>query len=108
MDILLNVEQLKEEIKFLKNAHKIKMQLGALKLFSSCCRIQEDNSSSPSPQSHSENVKLLMAWVNAVCGFYSIKVKCLFFREQNSLSYGITSLQAILISFKYPSQLYIV
>uniref|UniRef100_G1N215 Assembly factor for spindle microtubules n=1 Tax=Meleagris gallopavo TaxID=9103 RepID=G1N215_MELGA len=75
VDILLNVEQLKEEIQFLKNAHKIKMQLGALKLFSSCCRIQEDNSSSPSPQSHGENVKLLMAWVNAVCGFYNIKVE---------------------------------
>uniref|UniRef100_A0A8C3L5I4 Abnormal spindle microtubule assembly n=1 Tax=Chrysolophus pictus TaxID=9089 RepID=A0A8C3L5I4_CHRPC len=75
VDILLNVEQLKEEIKFLKNAHKIKMQLGALKLFSSCCRIQEDNSSSPSPQSHGENVKLLMAWVNAVCGFYNMKVE---------------------------------
>uniref|UniRef100_A0A8V0Y6N8 Assembly factor for spindle microtubules n=1 Tax=Gallus gallus TaxID=9031 RepID=A0A8V0Y6N8_CHICK len=74
VDILLNVEQLKEEIKFLKNAHKIKMQLGALKLFSSC-RVQEDSSSSPSPQSHSENVKLLMAWVNAVCGFYNIKVE---------------------------------
>ncbi|POI31802.1 hypothetical protein CIB84_004447, partial [Bambusicola thoracicus] len=90
VDILLNVEQLKEEIKFLKNAHKIKMQLGALKLFSSC-RVQEDNTSSPSPQSHSENVKLLMAWVNAVCGFYSIKVKCLFFKEQNSSSYQIMS-----------------
>ncbi|XP_072199461.1 abnormal spindle-like microcephaly-associated protein [Excalfactoria chinensis] len=75
VDILLNVEQLKEEIKFLKNAHKIKMQLGALKLFSSCCRIREDNCSSPSPQSHGENVKLLMAWVNAVCGFYNIKVE---------------------------------
>ncbi|NXJ11136.1 ASPM protein, partial [Odontophorus gujanensis] len=75
VDVLLDVEQLKEEIKFLKNAHKIKMQLGALKLFSSSCRIQEDNSSSPSPQNHSENVKLLMAWVNAVCGFYNIKVE---------------------------------
>ncbi|XP_065599126.1 abnormal spindle-like microcephaly-associated protein [Cyrtonyx montezumae] len=75
VDVLLDVKQLKEEIKFLKNAHKIKMQLGALKLFSSCCRIQEDNSGSPSPQNHSENVKLLMAWVNAVCGFYNIKVE---------------------------------
>ncbi|OXB68288.1 hypothetical protein ASZ78_016689 [Callipepla squamata] len=75
VDVLLDVEQLKEEIKFLKNAHKIKMQLGALKLFSSCCGVQEDSSGSPSPQNHSENVKLLMAWVNAVCGFYNIKVE---------------------------------
>ncbi|OXB84182.1 UNVERIFIED_CONTAM: hypothetical protein H355_007065 [Colinus virginianus] len=75
VDVLLDVEQLKEEIKFLKNAHKMKMQLGALKLFSSCCGVQEDSSGSPSPQNHSENVKLLMAWVNAVCGFYNIKVE---------------------------------
>ncbi|NXC42501.1 ASPM protein, partial [Penelope pileata] len=75
VDILLNVEELKEEIKFLKNSHRIKMQLGALKLFSSSYRIQENYSTSPSPQNHSENVKLLMAWVNAVCGFYNIKVE---------------------------------
>lgn len=84
MDVLLNVEQLKEEIMFLRNAHKIKTQLGTLKLFSNCCRIQEDNSRSSLPQNYSENVKLLMAWVNAVCGFYNIKVKCLLFKEHNS------------------------
>uniref|UniRef100_A0A8C3CF80 Assembly factor for spindle microtubules n=1 Tax=Cairina moschata TaxID=8855 RepID=A0A8C3CF80_CAIMO len=75
VDVLLNVEQLKEEIMFLRNAHKIKTQLGTLKLFSNCCRIQEDNSRSSLPQNYSENVKLLMAWVNAVCGFYNIKVE---------------------------------
>ncbi|XP_042664025.1 abnormal spindle-like microcephaly-associated protein [Tyto alba] len=75
VDIFLNVEQLKEEIEFLKNAHKRKMQLGALKAFPNCCRVQEDKSSNSSPQSYSENVKLLMAWVNAVCGFYNIKVE---------------------------------
>uniref|UniRef100_A0A8C0EPZ7 Calponin-homology (CH) domain-containing protein n=1 Tax=Bubo bubo TaxID=30461 RepID=A0A8C0EPZ7_BUBBB len=75
VDVFLNVEQLKEEIEFLKNAHKRKTQLGPLKTFPNCCRIQEDNSSNSSPQSYSENVKLLMAWVNAVCQFYSIKVE---------------------------------
>ncbi|NXY41189.1 ASPM protein, partial [Ceuthmochares aereus] len=75
VDVFLNVEQLKEEIEFLKNAHKRKRQLGSLKTSSSCCRVQEDNSSNSSPQSYSENVKLLMAWVNAVCGFYNIKVE---------------------------------
>ncbi|XP_063200790.1 abnormal spindle-like microcephaly-associated protein [Chroicocephalus ridibundus] len=72
VDVFLNVEQLKEEIEFLKNAHK--RQLGALKTLPNCFRVQEDNSNS-SPQGHSENVKLLMAWVNAVCGFYNIKVE---------------------------------
>uniref|UniRef100_A0A8D0FMK9 Calponin-homology (CH) domain-containing protein n=1 Tax=Strix occidentalis caurina TaxID=311401 RepID=A0A8D0FMK9_STROC len=75
VDVFLNVEQLKEEIEFLKNAHKRKTQLGPLKTFPNCCRIQEDNSSNSSPQSYSENVKLLMAWVNAVCQFYNIKVE---------------------------------
>ncbi|NXW10179.1 ASPM protein, partial [Fregetta grallaria] len=75
VDVFLNMEQLKEEIEFLKNAHKRKTYLGALKTFPNCCRVQEDNSSSSSPQSYSENVKLLMAWVNAVCGFYNIRVE---------------------------------
>ncbi|NWH75458.1 ASPM protein, partial [Piaya cayana] len=75
VDVFLNVEQLKEEIEFLKNAHKRKRQLGSLKNLSNGCRVQEDNSSNSSPQSYSENVKLLMAWVNAVCGFYNIKVE---------------------------------
>ncbi|NXJ86043.1 ASPM protein, partial [Trogon melanurus] len=73
VDVFLNVEQLKEEIEFLKNARKRKKQLGALKTFPNDCKVQEDSSSS-SPQKYSENVKLLMTWVNAVCGFYNIKV----------------------------------
>ncbi|KAM9283802.1 abnormal spindle-like microcephaly-associated protein [Morus bassanus] len=75
VDIFLNVEQLKEEIEFLKNAYKRKTQLGAHKTFPNHCRVQEADSSNPSPESYSENVKLLMAWVNAVCGFYNIKVE---------------------------------
>ncbi|XP_028942434.1 abnormal spindle-like microcephaly-associated protein, partial [Antrostomus carolinensis] len=75
VDVFLNVEHLKEEIEFLKNARKRKPQLGALKTSPNCCRVQEDNSSNPSLQNYSENVKLLMAWVNAVCGFYNIKVE---------------------------------
>ncbi|KFZ53177.1 Abnormal spindle-like microcephaly-associated protein, partial [Podiceps cristatus] len=75
VDVFLNVEQLKEEIEFLKNEHKRKTRLGALKALPNCCREQEDNSSISSPQCYSENVKLLMAWVNAVCGFYNIKVE---------------------------------
>lgn len=83
MDVFLNVEQLKEEIEFLKNAHKRKTQLGALKTFPNCCRVQEDNSNS-SLQCHSENVKLLMVWVNAVCGFYNIKVSSFVYISANT------------------------
>ncbi|NWI45167.1 ASPM protein, partial [Picathartes gymnocephalus] len=73
VDVFLNVEQLKEEIEFLKSTHKRKALLGAVKTFPNCFRIQED-SSNFSSETYSENVKLLMAWVNAVCRFYSIKV----------------------------------
>ncbi|NXE55873.1 ASPM protein, partial [Casuarius casuarius] len=75
VDVYLNVEQLREEIEFLKNAHKIKTKLDALKPFSNHSRRQDGNNSNTSFQSYSENVELLMAWVNAVCGFYNIKVE---------------------------------
>ncbi|NXA98591.1 ASPM protein, partial [Melanocharis versteri] len=74
VDVFLNVEQLKEEIEFLKNTHKRKALLRAVKTFPNCFRVQED-SSNFSTQTYSENVKLLMAWVNAVCRFYNIKVE---------------------------------
>ncbi|NXP19609.1 ASPM protein, partial [Scytalopus superciliaris] len=73
VDVFLNVEQLKEEIEFLNNSHKRKAQLGALKSFPNCFGVQDNDNSSP--QSYNENVKLLMAWVNAVCVFYNIRVE---------------------------------
>lgn len=84
MDVFLNVEQLKEEIEFLKNTHKRKAQLGAIKTFATGFRVQEDCSNFSS-QSYSENVKLLMAWVNAVCGFYNIKVNSFVYTSPNTL-----------------------
>ncbi|NXD14361.1 ASPM protein, partial [Nothocercus nigrocapillus] len=75
VDVYLNVEQLREEIEFLKNAHKVKRKLDGLKPFSDHSRRQNDNNSNTSFHSYSENVELLMAWVNAVCGFYNIKVE---------------------------------
>ncbi|NWU36083.1 ASPM protein, partial [Hylia prasina] len=74
VDVFLNVEHLKEEIEFLKNTYKQKALLGAVKTFPNYSEVQED-SSNFSSQTYSENVKLLMAWVNAVCRFYSIKVE---------------------------------
>ncbi|NWX99142.1 ASPM protein, partial [Nothoprocta ornata] len=74
VDVYLNVEQLREEIEFLKNAHKVKRKLDGLKPFSDDSKRQDDNSNT-SFHGYSENVELLMAWVNAVCGFYNIKVE---------------------------------
>ena len=87
MDVFLNVEELKEEIEFLKNAHKTKTRLSALKAFPNCCGVQEDDSSNSLPQSYSDSVKLLMAWVNAVCGFYNIKVNSFVYISANT-SFG--------------------
>ncbi|KAM7014235.1 abnormal spindle-like microcephaly-associated protein [Passerculus sandwichensis] len=74
VDVFLNVEHLKEEIEFLKNTHKTKALLGAMKTSQNSFRVQQD-SSNFSSQTYSENVKLLMAWVNAVCRFYNIEVE---------------------------------
>ncbi|NXD22331.1 ASPM protein, partial [Spelaeornis formosus] len=74
VDVFLNVEHLKEEIEFLKTTHKRKALLGAVNTLPNYFRVQED-SSNFSSQTYSENVKLLMAWVNAVCRFYNIKVE---------------------------------
>ncbi|NXL23277.1 ASPM protein, partial [Setophaga kirtlandii] len=74
VDVFLNVEHLKEEIEFLKNAYKTKALLGAMKTSQNSFRVQQD-SSNFSSQTYSENVELLMAWVNAVCRFYNIKVE---------------------------------
>ncbi|NXR81284.1 ASPM protein, partial [Pycnonotus jocosus] len=74
VDVFLNVEHLKEEIEFLNKTYKRRALLSAVKTFPNCFRVQKDNSNFSS-QTYSENVKLLMAWVNAVCRFYSIKVE---------------------------------
>ncbi|NWU02343.1 ASPM protein, partial [Urocynchramus pylzowi] len=74
VDVFLNVQHLKEEIEFLKNTHKTKALLGAMKTSQNSFRVQKD-SSNFSSQTYSENVKLLLAWVNAVCRFYNIKVE---------------------------------
>ncbi|NXF18435.1 ASPM protein, partial [Rhodinocichla rosea] len=74
VDVFLNAEHLKEEIEFLKNTHKTKALLGTMKTSQNSFRVQQD-SSNFSSQTYSENVKLLMAWVNAVCRFYNIKVE---------------------------------
>ncbi|NXA80566.1 ASPM protein, partial [Thryothorus ludovicianus] len=73
VDVFLNVEHLKEEIEFLKSTYKRKALLGSVKSFPNYFRLKEDNSNFSS-QTYSENVKLLMTWVNAVCRFYNIKV----------------------------------
>lgn len=79
VDISLNLDQLKEEIDFLKNTQSMKKMMSAL----SCrpdaviSKKRDERHSGPFEQ-YSESVKLLMDWVNAVCGFYNKKVSSVF------------------------------
>lgn len=69
MDISLNLDQLKEEIDFLKKTQSMKKTMSAL-----LCRLdaviskKEMKGIAVPFEQYSESVKLLMDWVNAVCG----------------------------------------
>uniref|UniRef100_A0A5F8G5R4 Assembly factor for spindle microtubules n=1 Tax=Monodelphis domestica TaxID=13616 RepID=A0A5F8G5R4_MONDO len=76
VDILLNLDQLKEEIVFLKHSLNIKRKMTALSSYpNGLTYVKKRMRSSFSLEHHNENVKLLMDWVNAVCAFYSNKVE---------------------------------
>uniref|UniRef100_K7FHR7 Assembly factor for spindle microtubules n=1 Tax=Pelodiscus sinensis TaxID=13735 RepID=K7FHR7_PELSI len=75
VEVSLNVEQLEEEISYLKNTLNIKTQMAALASCSNQSKVRKNSSTWSSEHHYSENVKLLMDWVNAVCGFYNTKVE---------------------------------
>ncbi|XP_007939371.1 abnormal spindle-like microcephaly-associated protein [Orycteropus afer afer] len=76
VDISLNLDQLKEEIDFLKQAQSTKTALSALSCHSdSMVNKKKDKRNSGSFEQYSESIKLLMDWVNAVCAFYNKKVE---------------------------------
>ncbi|XP_012505908.1 PREDICTED: abnormal spindle-like microcephaly-associated protein isoform X1 [Propithecus coquereli] len=76
VDIFLNLDQLKEEIDFLKHTQSIKKTMSALSCHSDVViNKKKDKRTSGSFEQYSENIKLLMDWVNAVCAFYNKKVE---------------------------------
>ncbi|XP_074207690.1 abnormal spindle-like microcephaly-associated protein isoform X1 [Camelus bactrianus] len=76
VNISLNVDQLKEEIDFLKHTQTMKRAVSALPGCSDGHVNQEkDRRRSAYLEQHSESTKLLMDWVNAVCDFYNKKVE---------------------------------
>ncbi|XP_034369003.1 LOW QUALITY PROTEIN: abnormal spindle-like microcephaly-associated protein [Arvicanthis niloticus] len=76
VDISLNLDQLKEEIDFLKHTYNIKKAMSALTCPSpAITNKQKDKRISGSFEHYSDSVKLLMDWVNAVCAFYNKKVE---------------------------------
>ncbi|XP_006155520.1 abnormal spindle-like microcephaly-associated protein, partial [Tupaia chinensis] len=76
VDISLNLDQLKEEIDFLKCARSIKKTMSALSCRSDAVinKKKEKMNSGPFEQ-YSEKINLLMDWVNAVCAFYNKQVE---------------------------------
>ncbi|XP_049713783.1 abnormal spindle-like microcephaly-associated protein isoform X3 [Elephas maximus indicus] len=76
VDISLNLDQLKEEIDFLKHTQSIKKAMSALSCHSdTVITKKKDKRNSCSFEQYSESIKLLMDWVNAVCAFYNKKVE---------------------------------
>nr|P62283.1 RecName: Full=Abnormal spindle-like microcephaly-associated protein homolog [Aotus vociferans]AAR98743.1 ASPM [Aotus sp. PDE-2004] len=76
VNISLNLDQLKEEIAFLKHTKSIKKTVS----LSSCqsdalTNKKKGKRDSGSFEQYGENIKLLMDWVNAVCAFYNKKVE---------------------------------
>ncbi|XP_036375779.1 abnormal spindle-like microcephaly-associated protein [Megalops cyprinoides] len=72
VEVLLDEEQLKEEISFLKRTWRTKQKMAAL-------RANQDVAvkpvQRPSFEHSSTKITLLMDWVNAVCAFYSSKAE---------------------------------
>ncbi|XP_016803919.2 abnormal spindle-like microcephaly-associated protein homolog isoform X2 [Pan troglodytes] len=76
VDISLNLDQLKEEIAFLKHTKSIKKTISLLSCHSDdLINKKKGKRDCGSFEQYSENIKLLMDWVNAVCAFYNKKVE---------------------------------
>uniref|UniRef100_A0A8D1TF97 Abnormal spindle-like microcephaly-associated protein homolog n=1 Tax=Sus scrofa TaxID=9823 RepID=A0A8D1TF97_PIG len=76
VEISLNLDQLKEEIDFLKRTQSLKKTMFALSCRSDAViSKKKDKRHSGHFEQYSESIKLLMDWVNAVCGFYNKKVE---------------------------------
>ncbi|KAM5302162.1 abnormal spindle-like microcephaly-associated protein [Glossophaga mutica] len=76
VDISLNVDQLKEEVDFLRRTWSLKKTVCALSSRrDTALGARADPGPPASSAWQSESIGLLMEWVNAVCAFYSKKVE---------------------------------
>ncbi|KFO28611.1 Abnormal spindle-like microcephaly-associated protein like protein, partial [Fukomys damarensis] len=75
VEISLNLDQLKEEINFLKQTQSIKKTMSGLSCHSDAVINKKNERQSSVLDHYSESVRLLMDWVNAVCAFYNKKVE---------------------------------
>ncbi|XP_072516320.1 abnormal spindle-like microcephaly-associated protein [Salminus brasiliensis] len=96
VEVLLDMEQLKEEISFLKKTWRTKQKLALLK--ADKCAVRSSNGSPRSEQS-SAKLTLLLDWVNAVCEFYSLKA------ENFTVSFSDGRILCYLIHHYHPNHL---
>ncbi|CAO2637108.1 Abnormal spindle-like microcephaly-associated protein homolog [Lemmus lemmus] len=76
VDISLNLDELREEIDFLRHTYNIKKAMSALSCHSQAVtNKQKDRRNSGSFEHCGDRVRLLMDWVNAVCAFYNKQVE---------------------------------
>ncbi|XP_070257559.1 abnormal spindle-like microcephaly-associated protein [Myotis yumanensis] len=76
VDISLNLDELKEEIDFLKRTWRVKRSTPAhSRPADAVLSAKTDTRPSDSSEQRPESIRLLMEWVQAVCAFYSVKVE---------------------------------
>ncbi|XP_036210469.1 abnormal spindle-like microcephaly-associated protein isoform X2 [Myotis myotis] len=76
VDISLNLDELKEEIGFLKRTWRVKRSTPARSRPADAVPSEKtDPRPSGSSEQRPESIRLLMEWVQAVCAFYSLKVE---------------------------------
>ncbi|XP_041504869.1 abnormal spindle-like microcephaly-associated protein [Microtus oregoni] len=98
VDISLNLDQLREEIDFLRHTYNIKRAMSALSCHSPAVTDkQKDRRNSGSSEHCGDSVRLLMDWVNAVCAFYNKQV------ENFTVSFSDGRVLCYLIHHYHPS-----
>ncbi|XP_072919609.1 abnormal spindle-like microcephaly-associated protein [Hemitrygon akajei] len=75
VEILLNEDQLREEIEFLKNNLHTSHKLAALRSLSVPPHPVKDKDLNCLTEKYSPQITLLMNWINAVCAYYGVKVE---------------------------------
>ncbi|KAL2090377.1 hypothetical protein ACEWY4_015065 [Coilia grayii] len=97
VEVLLDEEQLKEEISFLRRTWRTKQKLSSLR--TDKCVPQRAMRSQPEIKHGSAKLSLLMDWVNAVCEFYDLKA------ENFTVSFSDGRILCLLVHHYHPSQL---
>ncbi|XP_038857683.1 abnormal spindle-like microcephaly-associated protein [Salvelinus namaycush] len=97
VEVLLDEDQLREEISFLKHTWTTKQRLASLRADKGV--LQKTPKPRPPFEHSSSKITLLMEWVNAVCQFYHLKA------ENFTVSFSDGRILCYLIHHYHPSHL---